>query len=247
MFPRTDAVSFIAMDDVLDAQSRNPEGQEPLPIIGGLDVARLGPDHSVLCPRQGRDAKSRPWPRVHGLNTVQLAKWAFEHYLRLNLSALVVDVGGVGGGVYDQLELMEINVYPVDFSSKPDNDTAENYLNKRAEMAGRTRSWIKKGGCLPVDANNSEGKGLSYQLAASTYTYQADVHIQLESKKDIRRRLGLSPDDADALFITFAYPYLEEAFVPPCPGEEDERASYSEANPYADVSSAKFNPLQVSR
>lgn len=248
MFPRVDAVSFIALDDVLDAQARQPEGNEYLPIIGGLDVARFGPDNSVICPRQGRDAKSREWPKVQGMNTVQLARWAFEHYMRLNLSALVVDTGGVGGGVFDQLELMGINVYAVDFSQKPDNDSQERYFNKRAEMYGRAREWIKKGGCLPADGSNSEGKGLSFQLTASTFTFQADVKLQLESKKDIRRRLSISPDEADALAITFAYPYLEEAFAPPSREEEGQaEESYTDHNPYAAVASARFNPLQVQR
>lgn len=247
MFPRIDAVSFISMDDVRDAQLRTPEGQEFLPIIGGLDVARFGPDNSVLAIRQGRDAQSRPWERINGQNTVAVARWAFEHYMRHNLAALVVDVGGIGGGVFDQLELMGINVYAVDFSSSPDNDAQEKYLNKRAEMYGRVRDWIRKGGCLPADEEKDDGKGLSFQLTAPTYTYQGDVKLQLESKKDIRRRLGISPDDADALAITFAFPYLEEAFAPPPVGEEAEGDHYSEANPYASVSSRKFNPTQVSR
>lgn len=249
VFPRVDAVSFISLYDVKEAQSRTPEGQEFFPVIGGLDVARFGPDNSVLCFRQGRDAVSRPWQSINGQNTVAVARWAFEWYMRHNLSALVVDTGGIGGGVYDQLELMEINVYAVDFSNSPDNESQEKYLNKRAEMYGRARDWIKKGGCLPADDPKAQEKGLSAQLTAPTYTYSQDVKLQLESKKDLRRRLGISPDDADALAITFAYPYLEEAFAPPKgeDGREPEGDSYAEANPYAHVTGTKFNPLQVTR
>lgn len=238
-FPRTDATSFIDLADVEEAQRRTPEGQEHLPIIGGLDVARYGPDDSVLCLRQGRDAASRKWPRASKLNTVQLARWAFEHYMRYNLSALVVDVGGVGGGVLDQLELMGINVYPCDFGGKPDGGDEIKYLNKRAEIYGRTRDWLKAGGCLPPD-REGETSGLSAQLCAATYTYSRDVALQLESKKDIRRRLGLSPDDADALAITFAEPWLELA--PGMSSEaEGEAAAYAETNPYAGVTTAQFN------
>lgn len=248
VFPRVDAVSYIALSDVEEAQRRKPEGQEELPIIGGLDVARYGPDNSVLCLRQGRDAASRPWPRTQGQSTVALARWAFEQYMRNNLAAMVVDTGGVGGGVFDQLEAMDLNVYAVDFSNTPDNDSQERYLNKRAEMYGRARTWIKKGGCLPPDDKAADGKGLSAQLTAPTYTYQGDVKLQLESKKDLKRRLGISPDDADALVITFAYPYLEEAFAPPLSQDgEAPESSYSEANPYADVTSTKFRPMQGAR
>jgi hypothetical protein len=243
-FPRVDAVSFIPLSDVLEAQARTPEGNETLPVIGGLDVARFGPDNSVLCYRQGRDAVSRAWDVTQGQSTVALARWAFELYIRNNLSALVVDTGGVGGGVYDQLELMGINVYAVDFSASPDNDTQERYLNKRAEMYGRLREWLRKGGCIPKDRPGSENKGLAAQLTSATYTFQGDVKLQLESKKDIRRRLGLSPDEADALAITFAYPYLEQAFAPPA-AEGEAADHYSEGNPYAQVTKTRFNPTQV--
>jgi len=253
IFPRVDAVSFISLADVQEAQARTPEGQEFLPVIGGLDVARYGPDNSVMCFRQGRDAVSRPWQSINGQNTVAVARWAFEHYMRNNCAALIVDTGGIGGGVFDQLELMEINVYGVDFSNTPDNESQEKYLNKRAEMYGRARTWIKKGGCLPPDDKKAEDKGLSAQLTAATYTFAQDVKLQLESKKDLRRRLGISPDDADALAITFAYPYLEEAFAHPNaanngePPIEDHAASYADVNPYAAVTSSKYNPIQVTK
>ena len=121
-------------------------------------------------------------------------------------------------------------------------------------MYGRLRAWLRKGGCLPPDAKGDEAKGLSAQLTAPTYTFAQDVKLQLESKKDLRRRLGISPDDADAIAITFAYPYLEEAFAHPQtsghnggPPLDDDNGSnsYAEANPYAQVSRSQFNPLRV--
>ena len=245
VFPRVDATSFISEDDVREAMLREPEGQGNLPIIGGLDVSRFGGDDSVLCPRQGRDAKSRPWPRTSNMSTVALARWAFEHYIRLGLAALVVDTGGVGAGVYDQLVLMQINVYACDFGSGPDNDAEEKYLNKRAEIWGRMRNWIRKGGCLPQDKTDASTTGLAEQLCAPTYTYSKDTRLQLESKKDIRRRLKMSPDDADACAITFSEPWLELAFS--VTDEDDHSHEVEEANPYAAVSSSKFNPLGSSR
>lgn len=231
VFPRVDANSLISFEDVQNAQARQPQGQEFFPIIGGLDVGRYGPDSSVLAPRQGRDAKSRKWSRWQGLNTVQLALRAFEEYMRLGLSALIVDEGGVGGGVLDQLETMGIVVYGVDFSAKPEGSSVEKYMNKRAEMWGRMAEWVKEKGCLPADDPGQEEKGLSAQLCAPTYTYSGDVKMQLESKKDIRRRLGISPDDADALAITFAFEWLETS-LPLAQAQEKQGSAYEERNPY---------------
>lgn len=229
IFPRTDATSFISLELVKEAQGRDPEGQHGLPLLLGVDVARMGPDSSVICPRRGRDAKSIPWVRKQGLNTVQLAMVVLQLSLELNASAVLVDVGGVGGGVFDQLQTMGVTVYAVDFGSSPDNSEANRYLNKRAEIWGRTRDWIMEGGCLPDDLPGQEDKGLSAQLTAPTYTYSGDVKLQLESKKDIRRRLGISPDDADALAITFAFPWLDQAFSAPSAAGA---SSYKEASPY---------------
>jgi len=150
--------------------------------------------------------------------------------MQYNASAIVVDEGGVGGGVLDQLQLMGLNVYGVNFSSSPDNAGSEKYLNKRAEMWGSARDWIRKGGCLPPDESSAEDKGLSAQLTAPTYTYAGDVKLQLEAKKDIRRRLGISPDDADALAISLAFPWLDDAFLLTPVGGEG--TSYTERNPY---------------
>lgn len=232
VFPRVDATSFISLDDVRDAQKRQPEGQEDLPIILGLDVARNGPDNSVICPRRGRDAKTLKWQRKSRANTVEVARWAFEQYMRYNAAAIIVDVGGVGGGVFDQLQLTGINVYSVDFGSAADQTYDVRCLNKRAEIYARCREWIRDGGCLPEDEPGTEDKGLSGQLTAATYTFSRDVLLQLESKKDLRRRLGISPDDADALAITFAEPWLAQAFALPDTGAENDESRYTEANPY---------------
>lgn len=229
-FPRTDATSFISRDDVIEAMKREPEGQEYMPLLLGVDVARYGPDSSVICPRRGRDAKSIPWTKKQGLNTVQLTRLVFELAMRYNAAAVLVDVGGVGGGVFDQLQLTGIQVYAVDFGSGPDEGEGdEKCLNKRAQIWQRKRDWIKKGGCIPHDESES---GLADQLTAPTYTYARETKLQLESKKDIRKRLGFSPDDADALAITFAEPWLEEFQMPMISAQGNEDNNYGERNPH---------------
>lgn len=65
MFPRVDATSFISLDAVLAAQARQPEGQEHLPLIVSVDVARYGPDSSVIAFRRGKDAKSISLSLIH--------------------------------------------------------------------------------------------------------------------------------------------------------------------------------------
>jgi hypothetical protein len=73
------------------------------------------------------------------------------------------------------------------------------YANKRAEMWGHMKEWCKFG-CLPAD------RSLSADLTAVDYGYDASDAIRLERKDDMRKRGLASPDDGDALALTFAYP-----------------------------------------
>ena len=58
--------------------------------------------------------------------------------------------------------------------------------------------WLKRGGIIP---NNPQ---LLQELAMPTYEVDDKGRKCLESKKQIRDRLGKSPDMADAVALTFA-------------------------------------------
>ena len=81
--------------------------------------------------------------------------------------------------------------------------------------------WIKAGGSLPNDP------GLLAELCAPSYSNDnASNRLQIESKDAIRSRLGLSPDKADSLAISFAYPVVRAAawaVGASAPGDDDER------------------------
>lgn len=236
-FPHVDATSFISLEDVIESMKR-PLVQTNLPWILGVDVARYGPDASVIAFRRGKDARSKSRRRYQGLNTVQLASRVFDAVMETAAAAVFVDSGGVGGGVVDQLEAMGVVVFPVDFGGKADDiDSGEKCLNKRAEIYLRMNKWLKEGGCLPLD--ESDG-GLRDQLTAPTYTFtRGDTLLQLESKKDLKRRLGISPDDADALAVTFAYPWATAApALTESLEESGKNSQYTDTNPYEELQNA---------
>ena len=66
-------------------------------------------------------------------------------------------------------------------------------------MWGAMRSWLR-GGSIPNDPE------LRAQLVGLTYTYNLRGEVQLEKKEDMVKRGLESPDRADALALTFAYP-----------------------------------------
>jgi hypothetical protein len=236
MFPRNDAMSFISLELAREAVVRVVPAGNRAPYVLGVDVARFGDDSSVIYPRRGNDARSQRPLVLKGLSTVQLATAVYNEYIRLDAIAIFVDGGGVGGGVVDQLNSMGLPVYEVTFGGASDNANpeaiGEKYLNKRAEIWGSMRKWLARG-CILDEVPLYEHK-LSDELAGPTYTYSREDFIQLESKKDMRRRNLASPDVGDALACTFAYPTLNYA---PMSGKaetyHDTHPSQTEVTDYA--------------
>src|SRR5690606_29169257 len=79
------------------------------------------------------------------------------------------------------------------------------YCNKRAEIWGGGRDWLPTG-CIRENVPGQDHT-LIDELTGPTYSMAGDDReIQLERKKDMRRRGVPSPNAADALACTFAYP-----------------------------------------
>lgn len=163
----------------------------------GVDVAREGDDRTVLFPRQGLRAfepvelRNLNGPQVASRVALAKERWGWE-------SCFVDDTGGFGGSVIDSMLQGNLPNVPVNFSSKADDSR---YLNRRAEMWFRLAEWVKRGGTLP------NLPSLVRELTTPTYTF-VNGKFALEEKAQIKKRLGFSPDLADALALTFAWPEM---------------------------------------
>lgn len=210
VFPRTGEMEFISSEDVQAAMVREAYSRIAEPLVIGVDVARYGSNESVIFFRKGRDARTLAAIRLRGVSTVELAARVSEVYHQYNVDAIFVDGGGVGGGVVDQLRALHLHCFDIQFGSKAEGigwETGidgERYANKRAEMWGNLRAWLKTG-AIPPDAD------LRAQLIGPLYTYNLRNEIQLEKKEDMMKRGLESPDLADALALTFALPVSAHA------------------------------------
>jgi hypothetical protein len=169
----------------------------------GVDIAQGGKDKTVLAPLYGAwfdnlvrrpGVDTRDGPAVGGL---------IIEIMRDRCQITIDLTGGWGLGTKQHLQTLGIDVLGVVFSAASQERTKDGRLgfyNERAEMYWKFREALDphKGDkiCLPPD------RGLAAQLGAATWKLRGDK-ILIESKDDIRDRLGMSPDDADAVILAW--------------------------------------------
>ena len=183
---------------VFAAQQRGPRDVEA---VGGLrvgvDVARFGNDKSVITFRRGRLLIKQ---FIRGLlDTVQLAQLVETELTAFGEfpEQIAVDTIGIGAGVADNLRRTRYADYVVDVNSSLRLSDGQNY-NLRAYMWRQMREWVITA-ALP---NDSE---LKTDLCGLRYEFRGG-ELLIESKDKAKLRGLKSPDRADSLALTFAYP-----------------------------------------
>ena len=194
-FPADGDDLFISPRVVDAAMERKPYDDPTAPVIIGVDPARSGSDSTVIVVRRGRDVTVS---RFKGADTMEIVGYVIDAIQEHNPDLVVIDEGGVGAGVVDRLKEQRYKqCRGVMFGWKPKNPKA--YLNKRAEMWGDMREWLKSA-ALPKD------KRLKTDLTSVRKEPDSSGILQLESKKKMKARGAASPDSGDAIAVTFAFP-----------------------------------------
>lgn len=173
------------------------------PLIIGLDIARFGDDKTIFCFRRGRWCQK--FVGVEKQSNVEVANLATSLIEQYHPARIFMDIGGQGAGVYDILKdrgFGEIirGVYFGEKALKPDR-----YFNRRAEMWDKICRWLTE---VPPP-QLPEDEDLFDELTAVNKKFDARGRLQLEDKEEIKKRLGRSPDKADALALTFAEPFYD--------------------------------------
>lgn len=200
--------------------------QDPLRL--GVDIAGMGRDSSVMCPRYGN------W--VPGIEKFQSGGKAshmemvgrVKNALSDRRSKAFIDTIGEGAGVYSRADELGLADTPTDdgtpgtnqvYSAKGSEKAADGggvklrdktgqrtFANMRAYMAWCVRDWLNpafnENACLPPDDE------LTQELTGTRYTTRSDGSLIIEPKEDIKARIGKSPDKFDGLALTF-YPVAD--------------------------------------
>ena len=192
------ANAFISGELVAAAARKGPADLIPHgPILFGVDVARFGDDKSAISVRQGRVLLRQVV--FGGADVVDVAGRVKDEMRGQvgEVGQIAVDTVGLGAGVADILR-RDFDDLVVDVNSSLRMSDGQNY-NLRARMWRDMREWLKSGASIPNDGE------LITDLTALQYGYRGG-ELLLESKQDAKKRGIKSPDRADSLALTFAYP-----------------------------------------
>lgn len=210
-FPNASTCQFIPQD-IVDAAMARPSqefhpGDHPIAIVG-VDIAMYGDDTTSICTRVGREVLGFKTYRKRGLEVCgyiqEHVSWLYETY-GFKKVYVFMDCGGVGMAHVDLMKkLGYTDVVGINFGAAPQAATV--YKNRRAEMWGRMRDWLRDD--MPIIPRDDD---LMFDLTGPEYFYDTKQLLQLESKDDMKARGLSSPDKADSLALTFA----ERVFEPP--------------------------------
>jgi hypothetical protein len=209
--PRASELQFIDQGRVDEAKRRRvPEAFADEPLIAGVDVSDGGAAWNVVRFRRGADARTIPpiripGEKVRGDRGPFLAKLAdtLQNGVSVNgvthrVAMMFMD-SAFGAPYVERLTAMGFkNVQEVRFGSESLNPHQE---NRRAYMWNAMKEWLGGTGC--IDAKDAR---LEQQLTGPGYHINKKDKLVLESKEDMQKRGLDSPDDGDALALTFAAP-----------------------------------------
>jgi hypothetical protein len=196
IFPNMSIRQFIKTSDVDAAQKilLRPEQIQHAPKIITCDPAWEGDDELVIAMRQGLHFQILKTMEKND-NDVYVANLIARFEEEHQADAVFIDAA-YGTGIKSAGTVLNKDWMLVWFGGKANNP---GYLNKRSEMWGAIKDWLKEGGALPND------KELYSDLINADTIPRMDGKIQLESKKDMKARGLPSPNKGDALALSFAY------------------------------------------
>ena len=175
----------------------------------GVDVARFGDDETVLYGGAKpvvthREAYSRQDTMETTGRVLALAEKLSKAYEILpTLIPIKVDDTGLGGGVTDRLHELEYNVTPLVAGSEARDP--DEYYNLRTELWFVAANYGRQGRLDLSRLAPDVYRKLTAELRGVRYKIQSDKALRVEGKDETKKRVGRSPDDADA-FNLWCYP-----------------------------------------
>ncbi|HEV3028781.1 MAG TPA: terminase [Planctomycetota bacterium] len=199
IFPKASDTQFIDNEIVFKAQHREASYLIDDPLIIGIDMARGGADNVVFRFRRGLDARSIPPVRIPGSevrDSMKLVAIATEIFAKHKPDAIFFDETGVGGPIGDRLKQLGYNIMGVNFGGDSPHPRRKNM---------RAHIWAKLKEALHAGLAIDDSPILESDLTNLDYDHDDEDRLRLEKKEHMKARGLASPDDGDALALTYSY------------------------------------------
>ena len=159
----------------------------------GADVSRMGVDKTVVYRNRGGVIRYvDSWGMLDTMKTTGKFKLILDQHHRTNRPNMVIDIIGLGSGVFDRLREMGYPASP--FNGAERAYRPDKFKNRRAEIYWTFRDNLENGN-IDLDPDDLL---LQEQLQNIKWWVDSSGRIQIESKDDMRERGVKSPDRADA-------------------------------------------------
>lgn len=235
-FPSQEDDVFIGLSLIEQCSSRQyelPEGKGMAQVILGVDVARFGDDETIIYRnfkgnarmvknRRGQDLMATVGDIVKEYKTI--VREYPEYYGKIYVN---LDDTGLGGGVTDRLrevkreqKLRRMVIIPINAAEKIETDTkdgkeaAEHYNNLTTHMWAVVRELLENGDLMFEDDEQTVA-----QLSSRKYRMASNGKLEIEPKKEMKKRGLDSPDRADALALS-CYLGKIKKYTGSAPGEK---------------------------
>jgi hypothetical protein len=206
-FPTDNPWSVVRMSDLSACQIVTPRTrEEQLPVELGVDVGG-GLDETVIRERRGMVA-GREWRELSD-QPETISRLILRAIKESGATAVKIDAIGVGAGVVGEMKNLKAagvhnaRIYGVKVSEKAHNPNE--YFNLRSQLwwdIGRLQSQEREWDLSRMEnADRTLG-----QMLEVRYEHDLKGRIKVEPKDEVRKRIGRSPDNADALLLAFYKP-----------------------------------------
>jgi len=200
-FPEDADDTLIPLSWIEAAMARYDDTPATNPIEIGVDVARFGSDKTILANRFGR--KILPLEQVVKYDTMQVTGKVVEAYRKIHPIGIKVDEIGLGAGVVDRLKEQKFPVIGVNVAESASDK--EHFANLRSELWWNLRDMLNPNPLVnPYPLALPADDELLADLSGIKYKIKSTGQIQVESKDDMKKRLGRSPDRGDAVVLAVA-------------------------------------------
>lgn len=165
----------------------------------GMDIARGGGDKTIFALKSGNAIISIQEMDMH--DTMPIADHADKILERNPLAKAIIDVIGVGAGVFDRLRQLSRHVLAFNASEKAtgtDRSEQLTFKNKRAQSW-----WLMREALDPAYGSEialPPDDALKGELTTPQYDEKSGI-VVVQSKAELRKQLGRSTDKADAVIM----------------------------------------------